>query len=64
MDTIRERREIRIFSTNDYSRVIGLMTMKFFEMQPIVRQNSTTGFGGKRKNLSIRYLLISCPRFQ
>jgi hypothetical protein len=37
MNPIRERREIPIFSTNDDSCVIGLMTMKFFEMQSIVR---------------------------
>jgi len=37
------------------------MAVKFLEMQPIVRQNSATGFGGKRKNLGIWYLLVGRP---
>jgi len=64
VDAARKRGEISILRAYYDSSVIGLLTMKLFEMQPIVRQNRATGMGRKRENFCIRYLLIGCACFE
>jgi|HubBroStandDraft_1064217.scaffolds.fasta_scaffold521692_2 hypothetical protein len=64
MDATCERREIGIRSAYDNSPVLDLMSMKLFEMQTIVRQNSAACSGRERQDLSIRYLLAGRPRLE